>query len=413
MNEAGSLLAYLKKASTLETILYTYDSIDENLSQRLENTDSEALQAGRYEYGDALPKREAKSTDRAIADLSTVKAEQTLFGTRYVDTQTEEYDKLPDKYRKFYTYEDWKSDKIQPPKGYPVRAEREYKAKVEQNKSRFSARGIFSFIGEAVCAILIFGLFLAVIIQFVLPILASILNLFGIELLTDWFTDLGLLNGDGPSIVPFGKVFLICVLIVFAIYTLGTILSEIKKRKPPVMDAEPLNDPDYLEVKAKYEAAVDERNEFMYRELRNRDYCLAVRPKNAEMRKRVRSILDEHYALDIVHPKYRNLVAMNQICEYIETGRCYELTGHDGAYNLYESELRANRIIAQLDKVNDNLELVKQNQYMIYTTLCSVHGMHGLLYNISEQLDKKPAGNPDADAIADFNRQVEQYIGAE
>ena len=77
-------------------------------------------------------------------------------------------------------------------------------------------------------------------------------------------------------------------------------------------------------------------------------------------------LLEKLYAMDIIFPKYRNMVAMCSMYEYFASGRCTELTGPNGAYNLYESELRQNLIINQLEAVNMNLEQVKQNQYILY-----------------------------------------------
>ena len=77
-------------------------------------------------------------------------------------------------------------------------------------------------------------------------------------------------------------------------------------------------------------------------------------------------LLEKLYSMDIIFPKYRNLVAVCTMYEYLASGRCTELAGPAGAYNLYESELRQNMIINQLEQVNANLEQVKQNQYILY-----------------------------------------------
>ena len=82
---------------------------------------------------------------------------------------------------------------------------------------------------------------------------------------------------------------------------------------------------------------------------------------------------NELYAFDIIFGKYRNAVALSSFYEYLMSGRCTSLEGADGAYNIYESEIRANRVIAQLDTVISSLEDIKQNQYMMYEELCSIN----------------------------------------
>lgn len=80
-------------------------------------------------------------------------------------------------------------------------------------------------------------------------------------------------------------------------------------------------------------------------------------------------LLKKLYELDYIFPKYRNFVAICSIYEYFVSGRCTELTGADGAYNLYESELRQDLIINRLDKIIDSLEVIKENQYALYSEL--------------------------------------------
>lgn len=79
--------------------------------------------------------------------------------------------------------------------------------------------------------------------------------------------------------------------------------------------------------------------------------------------------LEQLYSENVIFPKYRNLVAITAINEYLMSGRCDKLEGPDGAYNLYEMELRQNIIIAQLSSIIDNLEQIRSNQYSLYEEL--------------------------------------------
>ena len=93
---------------------------------------------------------------------------------------------------------------------------------------------------------------------------------------------------------------------------------------------------------------------------------LADLEKSLEASKKV---LKDLYALDIVFPKYRNLIAMCTMYEYFASGRCTELKGPNGAYNLYEAELRQNLIIGKLENISEKLSEIKDSQYILYTTL--------------------------------------------
>lgn len=77
-------------------------------------------------------------------------------------------------------------------------------------------------------------------------------------------------------------------------------------------------------------------------------------------------IRDQLYAIDAIYPKYQNLPALTSIYEYFITGRCDELTGPHGAYNMYEDEVRKDMVISQLNTVIENLEQIKQSQFMLY-----------------------------------------------
>lgn len=91
------------------------------------------------------------------------------------------------------------------------------------------------------------------------------------------------------------------------------------------------------------------------------------------------------YSYNIVFDKYRNVVALSTFYEYLMAGRCTVLEGHEGAYNIYENEIRANMIIGQLTQVINKLDEIKDTQYMIYTELRSVNQS---LDRLNETMDK-------------------------
>jgi len=92
-----------------------------------------------------------------------------------------------------------------------------------------------------------------------------------------------------------------------------------------------------------------------------------------ELYKYIVSKLNDFYNLNIIFEKYRNLSAVTMFFEYFASSRVFELEGKDGAYNLYELELRQNLIINNLTQINDNLEKIKDNQYCLYKELSNVN----------------------------------------
>ena len=88
-----------------------------------------------------------------------------------------------------------------------------------------------------------------------------------------------------------------------------------------------------------------------------------------EQNKNSRQNLEQIYSPNIIFPKYRNLVMLCSIYEYICAGRCTTLEGHEGAYNILEMEIRLDRIITQLDLVIARLDVIRNNQYMLYSAI--------------------------------------------
>ena len=146
---------------------------------------------------------------------------------------------------------------------------------------------------------------------------------------------------------------------------------------------------------------MDERNALLAKELGIEAYCIQAGAEIAPVEAKLREELKRHYENGVVHPKYRNFLAVTQIYEYFDTGRCNTLEGADGAYNLFESELRANTIISQLSQVIQKLEEIKEAMYL----LCrAIESTNGLLSEISADIRRvENAVNVNTAAIQEFN----------
>lgn len=91
----------------------------------------------------------------------------------------------------------------------------------------------------------------------------------------------------------------------------------------------------------------------------------SVVSKSEQELQQTRDLLKKYYDLGFIYPKYRGMVPVCQIYEYLESGRCFSLLGPGGAYNLYESEVRSNLIISKLDDVISRLDDLSAGQQML------------------------------------------------
>lgn len=82
-----------------------------------------------------------------------------------------------------------------------------------------------------------------------------------------------------------------------------------------------------------------------------------------------KKLLNKVYSFDIVHPKYRGLIPICSFYEYLDTGICQSLEGHEGAYRQYENDIKLNRIITSLDKINEKLDAIMNYQSQLYAEL--------------------------------------------
>lgn len=86
--------------------------------------------------------------------------------------------------------------------------------------------------------------------------------------------------------------------------------------------------------------------------------------------------IDELNSLNIIYKKYQDFYVLCILYEYFLSGRVTELGGADGAYNLYESELKTNKILNKLDLIDEKLETIisklddiKESQVVLYEAM--------------------------------------------
>lgn len=128
-------------------------------------------------------------------------------------------------------------------------------------------------------------------------------------------------------------------------------------------------DEEYEDALAYYTAAKKADKVRVEAELAEMSTLVQIVEEMEERLKETVYVLEEYYTKDIIFPKYRNLVAVCSFYEYFMSGRCNALTGHEGAYNIFENEVRLERICTKLDEVVQKLEEIKANQYVLYDAI--------------------------------------------
>lgn len=126
---------------------------------------------------------------------------------------------------------------------------------------------------------------------------------------------------------------------------------------------------DYKKRKAEYEMEFAKDRDRVSKEMQQKPLIQARIDQLDKQINSTVSLLNKLYDVGIIYPKYRSLVPVVMFCEYIESGRCDQLSGHEGAYNTYENELRQDIIIGKLDVIISKLDQIKANQWMLYDAI--------------------------------------------
>lgn len=111
--------------------------------------------------------------------------------------------------------------------------------------------------------------------------------------------------------------------------------------------------------------------------------------KAVEKLRETQNILADYYSENIIYDKYRALVPVCTFYEYIASGRCNQLEGYEGAYNLYENELRLNVIANKLNDIMERLDNIASSQSAILNAINeSTAKLDHLETSVSSSLNK-------------------------
>lgn len=117
-----------------------------------------------------------------------------------------------------------------------------------------------------------------------------------------------------------------------------------------------------------YQKKRDLEREMLEREISKIEPDLAM---IHQLRLKTKSLLKQYYGLNIIHKSYRDIIPIASFYHYLSTGICSELEGPDGCYRLYEWEVLQKIIIAKLDQVIEQLEILNERQSELKEALMS------------------------------------------
>ncbi|MBQ6931488.1 MAG: zinc-ribbon domain-containing protein [Clostridia bacterium] len=143
----------------------------------------------------------------------------------------------------------------------------------------------------------------------------------------------------------------------------------------------------YKQQCQKYKQAVDADNKRVINEQRQIGFLQTQQAEIDRKIAEIESVMSDFYSLNIIYPKYRNLIPIVTLYEYFESGRHTTLSD---AYNKYEDELLHKTIIEKLDVVISRLEQIRQNQNALYEAILE---SNSIAERICQQSDTLIASN--------------------
>lgn len=122
-----------------------------------------------------------------------------------------------------------------------------------------------------------------------------------------------------------------------------------------------------------------------------------------------RKTLSEIYSLDVLDERYRNFVAVSTMYQYLKTGRCVIVKGHGGIIDSYENDLKFELIISNLKDINRKLDVVINNQEMLYDEITKANST---LKDINNEIKSVHETNKKIESNAAVSAAMQEQIAA-
>lgn len=165
------------------------------------------------------------------------------------------------------------------------------------------------------------------------------------------------------AILPALATLAVCVCVEKIIYDVVGLIINAKRQKQAELEADQRyqsmlkeNDDEYKYSVLKYNELLKFEEERLHKETKKKQEFLLLLEQTQDKKEASQKLLCEYYDILDIYPTYRNLIAICHICEYIKSGICTELTGPNGAFMVYKTEMYEKMKIERLDNIVSSLE---------------------------------------------------------
>lgn len=205
--------------------------------------------------------------------------------------------------------------------------------------------------------------------------------------------DNGSLTSNMVLILVFGCAAVLALIILFFLYLHDKNVNR-------------LIDEDYKKQQKQYEKEMNEHNSKIR-------YLNGVIDYLSKLQQVSQTLLISMYSKSPIHVKYRNLLSIGTIYEYLDTKRCYRLEDDNGAYNMFEQEVRMNMLLIGIKDILTKMEELRKNQILIYNAIIelsdTIKNMHSDLIGVLSDISESSQQTANASSISAFANVVNAY----
>ena len=130
--------------------------------------------------------------------------------------------------------------------------------------------------------------------------------------------------------------------------------------------------------------------------------------RNIKLLKKAYVLEAQLQTLVFVLPKYLDVIAVAKIYEYLKSGRCTQLNGSNGAYRVYDTEMRNNHF-SQDSTDARAIQMDFQREYTIFSLMSDVSSAYSDLALKTDQLIYDTIHNGEMNEVDSYRESVEAY----